>query len=77
MDKIEGEIIAIVAGILKVNQSDLQLESSGDSIHQWDSLAHASIISAVEEYFDIKFDVMDIIQMRTIDDIINTVKKVS
>jgi len=75
MDKILEQVVSLISKVLNVKESFINPDSSGDSIEQWDSLAHATIIAKVEDHFDIKFDVMDIIQMRNVEDIVQNVKQ--
>ncbi len=76
MDAISDKVINIITKVLKVELGLIGPTSSGDTIEQWDSLAHATIIAKVEEVFVIKFDIMDMISMRTADDIIQKVRQI-
>lgn len=46
-----------------------------DQIEAWDSLRHAMLISAIEQGFDIKFDLMEMISFETVGDICAGVQK--
>lgn len=48
---------------------DIKDEMGPDEIKSWDSLAHVELVSALEENFDINFDVVDISRMYTIGDV--------
>ena len=47
----EQKVITLVSTVLNVNSIDLQ--SSQENTFEWDSLAYLSIISAMEEEFEI------------------------
>ena len=46
-------------------------ETTADDIDDWDSLTHITLISAVEEEFDMKFAMKDVIGMKNIGEMID------
>ncbi len=50
-------------------------ETNQDDIEEWDSLANINIVFAIEDEFDIKFDVDDITKMKSVAIIIDEIKK--
>ncbi|MGH8130297.1 MAG: acyl carrier protein [Steroidobacteraceae bacterium] len=54
------ELRALVSDILGVNQSRIVPECGPGSLDNWDSLAHLSIITAVEERFGVRFGMNEI-----------------
>ena len=46
-----------------------------DDIDNWDSLTNMTIISEIESQWGIKFKLRDIIRMKTVGDIIDTIIK--
>ena len=54
----------VVAGVLGVPPSRLTADAGPETLETWDSLAHLTIVTAVEERFDIQFR-MD--EIRSID----------
>lgn len=52
MDKL----FAILSSLLNVPRDQLGLESSKETIQQWDSLKHMHLVMALEEEFGIEFD---------------------
>lgn len=54
----------VVAGVLGVPPSRLTADAGPEAIETWDSLAHLTLITAVEEHFCIQFR-MD--EIRSID----------
>jgi len=50
----------LVADILDVEPSRIGMESGAGVMESWDSLAHLSIVTAVEETYGVKFDMPEI-----------------
>ena len=61
-----AELREIVADVLGTDQCQLDAEVGTGSDTNWDSLAHLSIVTAVEERFGIKFDMDEIQRTRTL-----------
>jgi len=53
---IMDKVFAILSSLLNVPRDQLGLESSKETIRQWDSLKHMHLIMALEEEFGIEFD---------------------
>jgi len=56
---VDYKIKSIIARILKIKVSDINDSSSPRSIPGWIGLNHRSIISSLEEEFNIQFDESD------------------
>ena len=48
-------------------------ESTANDIEDWDSLTHITLISAVEEAFDIKFAMKDVIGMQNVGEMVDII----
>ena len=53
---MKEKIYRIISQVLKVPVDQLNDSSSPDSIEDWDSLRHMSLILALEEEFGIQFE---------------------
>ena len=53
----------------------LKRDTSQDDIDGWDSLAQVNIIVACESDFSVKFELNDIINLKTVGDIIDTIER--
>lgn len=60
-----------------VNQpgADIQPETTSDDVEGWDSLHHMMIITEVEKAFGVKFDFMEILDLKTVEDICDLVEQ--
>lgn len=52
---MELKLVKIMAPIFEVEESDISENASPENIEKWDSLAHMSLVIALEQEFDIQF----------------------
>ncbi len=72
------EVRKLLSGIFEVvlNQPVLLTDDmTPDDIDNWDSLTNMTIISKIESQWGIKFKLRDIIRMKNVGDIIDTIIK--
>lgn len=72
------EVRKLLSGIFEVvlNQPVLLTDDmKPDDIDNWDSLTNMTIISEIENQWGIKFKLRDIIRMKNVGDIIDTIIK--
>jgi acyl carrier protein len=63
---MSDKLIQTFADVLEVSPSDLNDDSSPDSISQWDSLAAMHLVAAIEETFNIQLTTKEIMKMSSI-----------
>jgi acyl carrier protein len=51
---------------------ELTSTTSAKEIPNWDSMNHVSLISEIESYFDVEFDLDDLIEMNNVASILNS-----
>ena len=75
-EQITNNIKIIFQKVFK-GEKDLKLDSktSSKEIVSWDSLSHVILIDAIENQFDIKFDLDAMLSMETFGDICCEVEK--
>jgi len=73
------DILEVLNGLFQTvfNRADLKLDygMSADSIDEWDSLTNMTIISEIENRYGIHFKLRDIIKMRNVGDMCDTILK--
>ncbi len=74
-EEIQRRITEVFRDVLDNEAIVLTRETTADDIEEWDSLAHISIIVAIENEFDIKFDLMDIKPLKNIGEFIDLIKR--
>lgn len=51
----EEKLKKVMAGILKIDASTINEDTSPDTVETWDSLNHLNLVIALEEAFDVSF----------------------
>lgn len=75
MSDLIDRVIQEAASILQVNSSDLSMETGVGDVPDWDSLGHTRLIAGLEEAFDIMFDVEEVLDCETIEDIVELIQE--
>ncbi len=57
---METELITLISATLGVNETAITLDSSSENTEEWDSLAHMSLIFAIEDHFGINVSDADL-----------------
>ncbi len=63
------ELQGIFARVFNDDQINIEASTTADDIDAWDSLNHAILIDTIEKHFHLKFDLMDMLNMRAVADI--------
>lgn len=50
-------------------------ETTAADIDEWDSLTHITLIAAIEDEFDIKFDMAEVVKFEKVGDMIDAIQK--
>jgi len=71
--KILKDINEIFIDIFDDESIVIDMSSSGNTIKEWDSMAHINIIIAIEKEFDIQFSLEETMNFENMGEIINTI----
>ncbi len=74
---MENKIIEIIAKVLEVSVTDVELDTEIGDLPEWDSLHHLMIVKALEREFNIKFSMEDLSDLEDVSDIIALVKEMA
>lgn len=55
-DEIATRVRTILADVFGLEPDQVDAETSTDTVEEWDSLHHLTLVLALEEEFDIQFD---------------------
>ena len=66
---IDDKLKEIVANLFKININDVNINSSSNTVPEWDSLEQLELILAIEDIYLIKFDTKMIPNLLSINDI--------
>ena len=73
------EIFEKLNGVFRSVFSDKTLtvndETTASDVDGWDSLMHITLISAVEDEFDIKFDMKSVVAMKNVGDMADVIEQ--
>lgn len=72
--EIEKKVKEIVAQVCEIDASEIKGNTSIGDYPQWDSVGHLSILSALEDLFNINFEGKEIVDIEDVDDIINAIR---
>ena len=65
----------IISKVLLINGPKINDGMSRKSVKEWDSMAHLMLVTEIESAFDITMDDDDIMEIQTVGDIKNALKK--
>lgn len=72
---LKSTINAIVADILNLDEDDVNGELSPEKAEYWDSMAHLTLVTALEEECDIKLTMDDVQSISCVNDIYDITQK--
>ena len=67
-------LINLSSRIFEVPASDIDIKSNQDNIKGWDSLATIKLITELEKEFSIQFDIMEIVEVTSIEKVVDILK---
>lgn len=70
-----SKLIELVASVLNVPASNLDQESGPANQDSWDSLAHVTIVAAVEGTFGINLTMSEILAIKTVGDLADVLNR--
>ncbi|UXB40719.1 acyl carrier protein [Stenotrophomonas maltophilia] len=62
----EDQVVAVFARVLGIDASQVTDELRYNTIPQWDSIAHMSVVAALEEAFNVMIDMDEVIDMSSV-----------
>ncbi len=71
LDKVTESFIKI----LEHSNFELNNETTANDVDGWESVTHMMIITDIENNFNIKFKLMDLMNMNNVGDLIETIQK--
>lgn len=61
-DRLKG----VVLGVLKLDDFDLQDNTTAAEVPGWDSLTHVAILAAVEKEYGIRFRSLEVLRLKNV-----------
>jgi acyl carrier protein len=75
MNDLETKLRQIVVDTLKIKESDYNEDLAAGDLPAWDSIGHVNLLMAVEREFEVAFDVTDAIDIESVADLQDMVRK--
>lgn len=72
--EIKEKVFEIIASVCETEIANITEESTIGDFPQWDSMGHLTILTSVEEAFDINFDPEEMMDIEDVRDIIEAVE---
>ena len=72
---MKNDILKVISDTLNINIETLSEDMGPGDTPEWDSLGHQNLILALESKFKIKLDIDEVLEMETIEDIVDTIKE--
>ncbi len=72
MDKeqIKKELEPIFLEVFSLDNIEITDDLNAEKVERWDSLTHLSMIAKVEDFFNVKFKLKELIAMKNVGDMI-------
>jgi acyl carrier protein len=71
-----ARLVAVFSEVMRVPTSRVHADLVPEQVPQWDSVRHMALILAIEEEFDIQFDVDDIMEFVSFASILKVVGRI-
>lgn len=65
-NRIQQKVFETLSAVMEISPSEVKLESSSDSIDNWDSLRQMTLVMTLEEEFDTRFTDEQIVTMNDV-----------
>lgn len=69
------DLFELVAGVINVPVEKLTLKSGPDDFQEWDSIAHVTLCTAIEQTCNILLTMPEMLSIRCVEDLKQTLKK--
>jgi acyl carrier protein len=71
-----ARLVAVFSEVMRVPANRIHADLVPEQVPQWDSVRHMALILAIEEEFDIQFDVDDIMEFVSLASILKVVERI-
>ncbi len=72
---ITNKVIEIIKVTFQNSKVSINLETTPNDVDEWDSLGHIMLIQAIEEKFDVSFELEELLEFETVKHIVDAVIK--
>ena len=72
-EEVYERLNAVFADVFDDEELTVKDETTAADVDGWDSLMHITLIDAVEEEFDISFDMKTIVKLKNVGEMVNVI----
>lgn len=73
--EIIDKVTLVFRDVFDDEKIEIDEKTTANDIKDWDSLTHITLISAVEEEFDLRFEMMDVVGFKNVGDMISAIER--
>jgi len=66
---MSNDLYKIIAKVFSISESEINDESSHENIESWDSFNGLVLVDELENYFNVKFTISEIVDVKNVADI--------
>lgn len=68
------KVTTVFSSVLEHSNFELTNETTADDVDGWESITHMILIEEIEKEFNIKFKLMDLMNMDSVGDLLDTIE---
>ncbi len=73
-EEIFGELNEVFCDVFDDESITVTDETTADDIEDWDSLEHINLLAAVEQQFDVKFNMGQIVTLKNVGEMVDLIE---
>lgn len=74
MENIKDRLFSLMVDVLQVDETKINIDTSPETIQEWDSLKHVLLLMAIEEEFEFRFTDDEMTQCISAESIMSVLK---
>lgn len=72
-DEVFNKLNEIFREVFDDDEIEVSEETTSDDIEDWDSLEHINLVAAIEQEFDIKFTMAQVVGMKNVGEMVDII----
>lgn len=73
--KIVQEVQQLIREVFDNEMINVKADTTAKEVEEWDSLNHIQLIGAIEEHFNIEFDLEEMLALENVGDIVEQIEQ--
>jgi len=69
-----ASVAAIIIDVLDLGSFNIDENTTAGDVPGWNSLSHANILMAIEDYFQIEFDLSEVLSAENVGELVGMIK---